>query len=592
MAWKLILAGLMLGTLGAVSAAGQRVEGWTGLWVQAPWASVRDGAEVDGSRPLPVFRREFTVKGKVQKATLRIAGLGQWEAHLGWANGTFLVGAPGLHQGWTDYRKTVRFESCDVTEAMRPGKMVLGVMLGNGMYNVQRSSLSGEGATGKARYTKFEGSFGPPKLIAELRVEYADGQTQVVGTDGLWQVSRGPVVFDSTYGGEDYDARREQPGWDQPEFESRSGFQDAGWSAVQVVTGPGGALKPAVAPEVVQQQMYAPIATKEVAPGVEVYDLGQTFAGIPRVRVTGPAGAVLRITPGELVNPDGTVTQRSSGGPMWWSYTLRGDGGAETWSPKFDYYGFRYLQVEWTGAAQGKVENVAGIGLHSASQAVGTFASSNEWLNRIHALIVAAMHNNEVSLLTDCPHREKLGWLEQTHLVAEGLMFNNDLRGLYRATDANIADAQQADGMVPTIAPQYTKFGPKYAIYDDSPEWGSAAVLAPWAAYRFYGDRNQLALDYPVMQRYVAYLAGRAVDGIVAYGLGDWYDIGPGGPGFEKNTTLGGDGDADVVRGCAGDGTDCGHCGEAGGCGGLSGSGGDDCRGLQPAVLGCGQGMV
>jgi hypothetical protein len=153
MAWKLILAGLMLGTLGAVSAAGQRVEGWTGLWVQAPWASVRDGAEVDGSRPLPVFRREFTVKGKVQKATLRIAGLGQWEAHLGWANGTFLVGAPGLHQGWTDYRKTVRFESCDVTEAMRPGKMVLGVMLGNGMYNVQRSSLSGEGATGKARYT-------------------------------------------------------------------------------------------------------------------------------------------------------------------------------------------------------------------------------------------------------------------------------------------------------------------------------------------------------------------------------------------------------------------------------------------------------
>ena len=91
------------------------------------------------------------------------------------------------------------------------------------------------------------------------------------------------------------------------------------------------------------------------------------------------------------------------------------------------------------------------------------------------------MHNNEVSLFTDCPHREKLGWLEQTHLVAPGLMFNNDMRGLYAATEQNMADAQEADGMVPTIAPQYTKFGPKYAIYDDSPEWGSARVLAPWS---------------------------------------------------------------------------------------------------------------
>ncbi len=292
----------------------------------------------------------------MRKATLRLAGLGQREAHLGRTDGAFVVGRNGLHQAWTDYCKTVRFESYDVTEAMRPGRMVLGVMMGNGMYNVQRSSLSGKGATGKARYTKFEGSFGPPKLIAELRVEYADGQTQVVGTDELWQVSRGPVVFDSTYGGEDYDARREQPGWDQPGFQDLSGFQDAGRSAVRAVTGPGGALRPAVAPEVVQQQVYSPVETKNVEPGVEVYDLGQNFAGIPTVRVIGPAGAMLRITPGELMNPDGTVTQRSSGGPMWWSYALRGDGGAETWSPKFDYYGFRYLQVEWIGAAKGKVD--------------------------------------------------------------------------------------------------------------------------------------------------------------------------------------------------------------------------------------------
>ena len=149
------------------------------------------------------------------------------------------------------------------------------------------------------------------------------------------------------------------------------------------------------------------------------------------------------------------------------------------------------------------------------------------------------MHNNEVSLLTDCPEREKLGWLEQTHLQAPSLMFNNNLQMLFRATDRNMMDAQKPDGIVPTIAPQYTHFGPKNAVYDDSPEWGSASVLEPWWAYSFYGDKLELERDYPMMQRYVAALESKAVDGIVAYGLGDWYDIGPGAPGFEKNTTLG-----------------------------------------------------
>jgi len=192
-----------------------------------------------------------------------------------------------------------------------------------------------------------------------------------------------------------------------------------------------------------------------------------------------------------------------------------------------------------TPTLQGELLCLVGIALHSDATATGQFASSNEMLNKIHALIVAAIHNNEVSLLTDCPEREKLGWLEQTHLQASGLMFNNDLHGLFQAQDRNMMDAQKPVGIVPTIAPQYTHFGPKNAIFDDSPEWGSASVLEPWLAYSFYRDKAELELDYPMMQRYTAALENKAVDGIVAYGLGDWYDIGPGSPGFEKNTTLG-----------------------------------------------------
>src|ERR1035441_1197616 len=447
---KVLLVGLSMAlAAGAHESRGQRTEevggagasvrtaahpdgdqSWTARWIQAPWSTERDGAELDGSRPMPVFRREFAVRQKVVKATLRIAGLGQYEVRIASGNKMQLVAPQGLHQAWTDYKKTVTFETYDVTRMMTPGRDVLGVMLGNGMYNVQKT---------KGRFTKFEGSFGPPKLIAELRLKYPDGKTETLGTDGSWKVAKGPVVFSSTYGGEDFDARKEETGWDSV------GFKDAGWSAAEVVEGPGGRLTAAIAPEVREWDSHVPVKMTELAPGKVVYDLGRNFAGVPYVRMRGFEGQVLKLTPGELLNPDGSVSQRGSGSPMWWSYTLGGSSDGEDWEPRFGYYGFRYLQAEWSGgddplAKQLMIDEVKGVEWHSASPVTGSFESSDETLNAIHKLIVNAMHNNEVSLFTDCPHREKLGWLEETHLVASGLMFNNDLRGLYAATEKNIVE--------------------------------------------------------------------------------------------------------------------------------------------------------
>jgi hypothetical protein len=164
-------------------------------------------------------------------------------------------------------------------------------------------------------------------------------------------------------------------------------------------------------------------------------------------------------------------------------------------------------------------------------------------LDRIHLLILRAIENNAVSLFSDCPHREKLGWLEETHLMAPSLLYDFDFAGLYAATARNIADVQRGDGpdagMVPTTAPQYVVFEPKFAIFNDSPEWGSAAVLAPWYVYERTGDRAFLSAQYDVMRAYAKYLGSRAHDGIVDYGLGDWFDIGPGDAGFSKLTTAG-----------------------------------------------------
>ncbi len=477
-------------------------------WIQSPTSTPRDGAELDGSRPMPIFRREFTLTRRPASATLRIAGLGQFDVTLD----AHAILPPGLHGAWTDYRKTVPYQTYPVS--LTPGHHTLTVLLGNGMYNVQQT---------KGRYTKFEGTFGPPKLLAELTVRYRDGVTETIPTDATWQAAPGPVTFSSTYGGEDYDAR----------------VVPTGWTPAQLTESPGGALTVAIAPEFLLAHTYATPALTHPTPTKTVYDLGQNIAGWPHIRVQGPAGAILRLTPGELLNPDGTVSQRSSGGPQWWTYTLRG-GAPEDWSPRFSYYGFRYIQAEWTNDPTGKILALEGQQLSSNSPATGTFASSSPMLNAIHHLIVEGMHNNEATILTDCPHREKLGWLEETHLVSPGLFFNNDLRDLIAATERNIADAQLPDGMVPTIAPRYVVFGnDRNNPFNDSPEWGSASILAPWTAYRFYGDIGALTRAYPAMQAYLKYLESRAKDGIVAYGLGDWYDIGPGEPGVSKLTSLG-----------------------------------------------------
>jgi alpha-L-rhamnosidase len=501
-------------------------------WTQAPewrakWIAADNTDESAGSKPMPLFRKRFHAGDPVKQALLYVSGLGQYEFRINGAK----VGDDQLTPGWSDYRKTVFYDTYDVTSMLRRGANALGIMLGNGMYRVPNTP---------GRYTKFTGTFGPPKCVAQLHIEFAVGKSVDIVTDETWKTAPGPIVFSNTYGGEDYDARRERSGWDRPAFDV------AGWNPVVVTDGPGGVLRPELAPPIRVMHTYTPARRTEPGPGVIVYDLGQNFAGWPAIAVSGPAGSTVKLIPGELLNEDGTVSQRSSGGPQWFSYTLKGSG-TEHWQPRFGYYGFRYVQVEAAGANPGKprphIVSLTGEAVHTSSESIGSFSSSDDRLNRIHTLIVRAIENNSVSLFTDCPHREKLGWLEEVHLLASAMLYDFDFSGLYAATARNIADSQKQDepnaGRVAEIAPQYVVFGVDGGIFDDSPEWGSTAVLAPWYVYQRDGNLPALLSHLDVMRRYVDYLSTRANNNIIAYGLGDWYDIGPGEPGVSKLTTPG-----------------------------------------------------
>ncbi|HEY0679123.1 MAG TPA: family 78 glycoside hydrolase catalytic domain [Chitinophagaceae bacterium] len=470
---------------------------------------------------LPLLRKGFSVSRPVKSAKIFISGLGHFELSL---NGK-KVGDHFLDPGWTQYDKEAQYVTFDVTGQLKQ-ENAIGVMLGNGFYFIPRQ-----------RYRKLTSAFGFPKMIFRLYIEYNDGTSDNIISDESWKTSSSPITFSSIYGGEDYNATLEQSGW------NTSTFNDSSWKNALGVDGP--AVLYAQHFPLKVHEIFKPQKTTRISPGIHVYDLGQNASGIPQIIVRGKKGDTVRIVPAELLKEDGTADQRATGSPVFFDYILKGEG-VETWQPRFSYYGFRYLQVERAvPAGRSNVLNLPVIlqvnGLHTrnAVNKSGTFTSSSKLFNRTYSLIDWAIKSNLASIVTDCPHREKLGWLEQTHLMGNSIRLNYDMSGFFRKTVRDMMAAQTDQGVVPEFAPEYVKMPFMDSIFMDSPEWGSASIILPWYLYQWYGDTQTMKESYGMMKRYMDHLQRKSKNYILSYGLSDWYDLGPNKPGLAQLTPMG-----------------------------------------------------
>ena len=460
-----------------------------------------------GDYKLPQFRKTFQLDRSLKRATAYVCGLGQFDFFI---NGE-KVGDHFLDPGWTRYDRQALYVPFDVTDYLQKGTNVLGVMLGNGFFNIPSD-----------RYLKLLTSFGAPKLKMLLFLEYSDGTSSFVVTDGSWKAAESPVTFSSIYGGEDYDATKELPGWKGADYD------DSGWSPALVSDFSTVLTSQKEDPLKINAELQ-PVRIFRNAKGL-VYDFGQNCSGIVSLKVKSSSPETIVMRPAELLNPDSTVNQSATGQPFCFQYKTRGSG-LESWHPQFTYYGFRYVQVEG-----GEIVSLSLLHTCSSAPEAGSFRCSKPMFNSICNLIDWAMRSNMASVLTDCPHREKLGWLEQSHLMQHSLMYRYDLPRLYKKIENDITAAQREDGCIPTIAPEYVRF---VSGFEDTPEWGSAYILDAWYSYRFYGDKSSLQSNYPSMKRYVSYLSSKAQDNIVAYGLGDWLDLSPDYDESHQLTSLG-----------------------------------------------------
>jgi alpha-L-rhamnosidase len=476
-----------------------RPQDWPGQWISQTTDT--------NSAPAPLLRRAFTLGKHIKQARAYICGLGYYELYI---NGK-KIGDHLLDPGYTRYDKRVLYATYDVTTALQRGKNAVGVMLGNGWYNVQTRAVWD---FHKAPWRS------APKLLLQLRVEYEDGYVETVVTDRQWKASTGPVTFDSIYGGETYDARLEKPGWDTPEF------NDANWFPALVVEPPQGKLAAQMMPPIKADTVIRPVNITEPRPGVHVFDLGQNFAGYAELSVRGKAGTTVVMKYSERLAADGMIDRaeiqqhvmRVDTNQQFQTdtYVLKG-GARETWHSRFVYHGFQY--VEMTGfPGKPTLDTLRGVFVHSAVPVAGQFECSNPMLNRVwHAGRWSYLSNLE-GIPTDCPHREKNGWTGDAHLAAEQGLLNYAPAAVYTKWINDLGDEQRPTGELPGIVPTS---GWGYT-WGNGPAWDSAFLLIPFYLYQYCGETQPLRDHYEGMKRYVDYLTRKSKDGIVDIGLNDW----------------------------------------------------------------------
>jgi alpha-L-rhamnosidase len=454
------------------------------------------------------FRRPFAIDRSVKRARAYVAGLGYYELRL---NGC-KISDHVLDPGTTNYDKRVFYVTYDVTPRLQHGENVLAAIVGHGWY-------------------------GTPKLLLQLHIDFEDGTSiQILTQDPTWQVGTGPIVRDSIFDGEYYDARLECPGWDKARSQRPTPVEPSLgvetdkttaviWMRPHTVDPPGGRLVTQSLEPIRVVDTLSPERVTEPHPGIIVYDLGQNIAGWAQLRVRGRRGQRVVLRFAESLHPDGSVNQenlRSAAATD--TYTLRGsrtdpdgDGDIEIWEPRFTYHGFRYIQVEGYPGTPGPGA-VTGRLVRSDTASAGAFTCSNELINRIHRMVWWTEATNQHSIPTDCPQRdERMGWLNDLGARTEEALYNFNMARFFAKWVADIHDAQDpATGAITDTAPY---------------RWGSrpadpvsiSYLLIPWMLYQHYGDTTTMAAHYDGFKAWVDFLTSQATDHIVSYSYyGDW----------------------------------------------------------------------
>lgn len=454
--------------------------------------------------PASLLRRTFPISRPVRKARIYITALGSYQLHL---NGQ-QVGKQILAPGWTDYRKQIVYQTFDITSMLHQGKNAVGALLGDGWY-----------ATGLVFFHQRYNYGAPPtRLLARIEITYTDGTQDTVVTDGSWKTASSAVQSSGIYDGENYDARLEKHGWDEPSY------SDASWVPVTIEPGSEAQLTGQNFQPIRMEKTLHPVSVAHPKPGVYVFDMGQNMVGWERLHVRGPRGAQIRMRFGEVLDANGHFYRENMRTAKEAdTYTLSGQG-EEVFEPHFTYHGFRYVEVTGYPGTPPR-DAIQGVVFHTDAPFSIQFHSGSAVVNKLWSNILWGQRGNFESVPTDCPQRdERLGWMGDAEVFWRTATYNMSLDAFSHKFTRDIREAQSPGGGFPDVAPRVGITG------DSAPGWADAGVIIPWTTYVQYRDTSILEENWVAMQRWMDHLQQANPNYLWLHergnDFGDWLAIG------------------------------------------------------------------
>lgn len=476
---------------------------WQGSWIS-------DNKSI-AVNPAPYFRHTFKVAKQISSARAYIAVAGLYELYI---NGQ-KIGNHRLDPMYTRFDRRTLYVTYDVTAQLQNGKNAIGVLLGNGWYNHQSTAVW---------YFHQAPWRGRPTFCMDLRITYTDGTVETVSSNTQWKTSLSPVIFNSIYTAEHYDARKEQSGWNTPNF------IDTAWKQVINRSAPSqNIVAQSMQPIHNVEEITAKSITK-IDNNLWVFDIGRNISGVSKITVKGDSGTVIRLKHAERLNKNGHADQSNidlhyrptdDKDPFQTDIFILSGKGEETFMPKFNYKGFRYVEVSSSKPMELNKESLKAYFMHSDVTPIGTVTSSNKTINQIWSATNNSYLSNLFGYPTDCPQREKNGWTGDAHIASETGLYNFDAITIYEKWLADHRDEQQPNGVLPSIIPT----GGWGYEWGNGPDWTSTIAIIPWNIYLFYGDSKLLADSYTSIEKYVNHIDELYPTGLTTWGLGDWVPV-------------------------------------------------------------------
>lgn len=479
------------------------MKNWKGNWIS-------DGIDTD-KKEAPYFRKKINVSKKIKAARLYIVAAGLYELSI---NGE-KIGDHFLDPMYTRFDRRNLYITYDVSDNIKSGENAIGVLLGNGWYNHQSSAVW---FFDKAPWRN------RPAFCLDLKIKYEDGSEETISTDKTWKTDLSPLIFNSIYTAEHYDARKEIAGWNKPDFD------DSKWKQVTDRAAPSQNITAQVLHPVREVEKIKPVSMKKFNDTNYVYNIGRNISGISELKVSGAAGTVIRLKHAELLDSSGHADlwnivvhyrPKDDTDPFQTDIFILKGNGIETFKPRFNYKGFQFVEITSSAPVQLNTNSLTAYFVHSDVPVVGTIKSSNELINKIWKATNNAYLSNLMGYPTDCPQREKNGWTGDAHIAIETGLYNFDGFTVYEKWLADHRDEQQPNGVLPAIIPT-SGWGYQWA---NGPDWTSTIAIIPWTLYTFYGDTKPLKDCYDNIKAYVDHINELYPSGITSWGLGDWVPV-------------------------------------------------------------------